>query len=77
MFYHITEKRDEIDKKRCITKDKQYITRDEINQKEHKNKDKFSQEKAKDCCIQTLLQTYENGKNNFFPQSKSLERKYI
>ena len=47
------ERGDEIDKKR-------YVTRDEKDQKEYKNKHKSSQEKATDCRIQTLIYTYKS-----------------
>ena len=48
----------------------------EIDKKEYKNKQKFFQKRAKDCCIQTLLYTYKNKMNNFFHKQKnSLKRK--
>ena len=59
------ERRDEVDKKR-------YIARDETDQKEYKDKLQCSQKRAKDCCIQTLLHTYENKKNNFFSETKEV-----
>ena len=37
---------------------------------EYENKNKFSQKRAMDCCIQILLHTYKNEKNNFFSQTK-------
>ena len=36
---------------------------------------KFFQKRAKDCCVQTLLYTYKNGKDNFFSQTKELFKK--
>ena len=48
----------------------------EIDKKEYKNKHKFFQKRPKDCCIQTLLYTYKNEKNNFFhKQNNSLKGK--
>ena len=47
----------------------------EIDKKEYKNKHKFFQKRAKDCCIQTLFYTYKKEKNNFFPQTKDLFKK--
>ena len=50
----------------------------EIDKKEYKNKDRFFQKRAKDCCIQILLYTYKNKKNNFFHKRKnSLKREVI
>ena len=56
---------------------KRYITRDEINKKGYKNKHTFSQNGAKDYCIQTLLNAYKNEKNNFFfhKQRKSYKKR--
>ena len=52
------------------------VLNDEIDRKEYKNKHKFFQKRAKDCCIQTLLYTYKNEMNNFFHKQKnSLKRK--
>ena len=48
---------------------------DEIDKKVYKNKHKFFQKRANDCCIQTLLYTYKNKKNNFFSQTKELFKK--
>ena len=46
--------------------------------KEYKNKHTFFQIRVKDCCIQILLYTYKNEKNNFFhKQENSLKRKDI
>ena len=59
------ERRDEIDKEL-------YRARDEIDQKEYTDKFKFSQVRAKDYCIQTLLHTYKNQKNNLIPQTKEV-----
>ena len=42
----------------------------EIDKKEYKNKHRFFQKRAKDCCIQTLLYTFKNEKNNIFSQTK-------
>ena len=42
--------------------------RKDIDQSECKDKLKFSQKRAKDCCIQTLLHTDKNKKNKFFSQ---------
>ena len=47
----------------------------EIDKKEFKKSISFSKKKAKDCCIQTLLHTYKNEKNNFFSQTKELFKK--
>ena len=41
-------------------------------QYEYKDKHKFSQNRAKDCCIQTLPHTYKNQMNNFFLQTKEV-----
>ena len=46
------------------------VLNDEIDKKEYKNKHKFFQKRAKDCCTQTLLYTYKNEKNNFFFKNK-------
>ena len=54
------------------------VLKDGIDKKEHKNKHKFFQKGAKDCCIQTLLYTYKNEKNFSLHKLKnSLKRKYI
>ena len=58
------ERKDEIDKK------KRYITRNEIDKKEYKDKHKFSQKRTKNCCIQALLHTYRNQKKNLFFTNK-------
>ena len=43
-----------------------------LKDKIDKNKHTFFQKRAKDCCIQTLLYTYKNEKNNFFSLMKEL-----
>ena len=45
--------------------------RNEIDQKEHKNKRKFSPKRAKDCCIQILLHIYKIQKNVLHKKRKS------
>ena len=42
---------------------------------EYKNKHKFFQNRAKDCSIETLLDTYKNENNNFFSQTEELFEK--
>ena len=34
------------------------LFKDEIDKKEYKNKHIFSEKRAKDCCVQTLLYIY-------------------
>ena len=51
------------------------VLNDEIDKEEYKNKHKFFQKRAKDYCIQTLLCTYKNEKNNFFSQTENLFKK--
>ena len=46
--------------------------RNETDQKEHKNKRKFSPKRAKDCCIQNLLHIYKIQKNVFHKQRQSV-----
>ena len=48
------------------------VLNDEIDKNEYKNKHKFFQNRAKDCCIQTFFYTYKSEKNNFFSQTKEL-----
>ena len=40
-----------------------------------KTKHSFFKKRAKDCCIQTLLYTYKNEKNNFFSKTKEVFKK--
>ena len=51
------------------------VLKDEIDKKEYKNKQKFFQKRAKDCCIQTLLYTYKNEEITFFSHKKELFKK--
>ena len=51
------------------------LLNDKIDKKEYKNKHKFFQNRAKDCCTQTLLYNYKNEKNNFFSKTKELFKK--
>ena len=54
------------------------VFNDGIDKKEYKNKHKFFQKRAKDCCIQTLLYTYKNENNFSLHELKiSLKRKDI
>ena len=46
--------------------------RNETDQKEHKNKRKFSPKRAKDCCIQNLLHIYKIQRNVFHKQRQSV-----
>ena len=51
------------------------VLNDETDKKEYKTSISFSKKRAKDGCIQTLLYTYENEKNNFSSQTKELFKK--
>ena len=48
------------------------VFKNERDKKEHKNRYKFFQERAKDCCIITLIYTYNNEKKTFFSSAKEL-----
>ena len=58
--------------KREMKSKKRYITRNEIDQKEYKNKTRFPKKGAN---THTLLHTYTNESNNFFSTNKSFKKK--
>ena len=63
------------DKKKYETDKKRYIKRDEIDQKEYSNKLKFSQKRAKDCCIQRSNTLIKMKRITFFSQTNIYLRK--